>query len=48
MVSTLYQYYIEASYKTLPLDRIWRRDVPELEHTLTGAGYELMLYTEPT
>ena len=32
MVSTLYQYSIEASYKMLPLDRIWRREVPGLEH----------------
>lgn len=44
-VATLYQYIMEASHKTLPLDRVWRRDFPEptagfgLEQ---GVGYFLI------
>ena len=31
MVSTLYLYMLEASYKLLPVDRVWRGDVPGLD-----------------
>lgn len=31
MVSTLYSYLLEASYKALPVDRLWRGDVPGLD-----------------
>lgn len=31
MVSTPYLYLLEATYKTLPVDRIWRGNVPRLD-----------------
>merc|ERR1712131_23841 len=34
MVSLLYNSFVVASYKPLQLDRIWREDIPFLEHDI--------------
>lgn len=38
MVSTLYNFFLEASYDNLQLDRVWRRDCPVLDTDFSWEG----------